>query len=140
MGFKQSELVPSQISPLQPSGKAHQVKVFQVSRTDTVSSLKAMLPAQASVLNVIIYGSTASNAGTTASVTVTITNNSGTVSTGAYDVKTSGAVTGFVQMTNLPNIEPLPLVGDLKINAVYAETGTASSAGGPWKIAVEYVA
>lgn len=140
MGFKQSELVPTQISPLQPSGKAHQVKVFQVSRTDTVSSLKAMLPAQASVLNVIIYGSTASNAGTTASVTVTITNNSGTVSTGAYDVKTSGAVTGFVQMTNLPNIEPLPLVGDLKINAVYAETGTASSAGGPWKVVVEYVA
>lgn len=140
MGFKQIELVPPQISPLQPTGKAHQIKVFQVARTDTVSALKAMLPAQASVTNVYVYRSTASDAATTASVTITITDNSGTVSTGAYDVKTNGAVTGIVNMTNLPNVEPLPLNGDLKINAVYAETGTASTTGGPWKVAVEYVA
>ena len=143
MGFKQIEVVPTQISPLQPSGKAHQIKVFQVSRTDTVSTLKAMLPAQASITNVYLYGSTASNAGTTATVTITVTNNSGTISTsGAVNVLAAGvgATNALLNMTNLPNIEPLPLLGDLKINAVYAETGTASSAGGPWKIAVEYVA
>lgn len=140
MGFKQIELVPPQVSPLQPTGKAPQYKVFQVSRTDTVSSVKAMLPAQASIISFVLYGSVASNAATTASVTITVTDNSGTVSTGAYDVKTSGAVTGFVQMSALPNIEPLPQNGDLKINVVYAETGTASTLGGPWKVAVEYVA
>ena len=140
MGFKQIEVVPPQISPLQPSGKAHQIKVFQVSRTDTVSSLKAMLPAQASITNIYGYGSVASNAATTAAITITVTNNSGTVSTATYDVKTSGATNLLLNATNLPNIEPLPLLGDLKINAVYAETGTASTTGGPWKIAVEYVA
>lgn len=139
MGIKQVELVPFQISPLQPAGKPPLYKVFQVSRTDTVSSLKAMLPAQASIVSVILYGSTASDAATTASVTVTVANNTGTISTGAYDVKANGAVTNFVQMSALPNIEPLPAAGDLRISAVYAETGTASTTGGPWKVAVEYL-
>ena len=140
MGFKQIELVPPQVSPLQPSGKAHQIKVFQVSRTDTVSSVKAMLPAQASITNIYGYGSVASNAATTATVTLTITDNSGTISTAVYDVKTSGATNVLLNATGLPNVEPLPLNGDLKVNAIYAETGTASTTGGPWKIAVEYVA
>ena len=143
MGFKQIEVVPPQISPLQPSGKAHQIKVFQVSRTDTVASVKAMLPAQASITNIYLYGSTASNAGTTATLVVTVTNNSGTISSsGNVNLLAAGvgATNTLLNMTNLPNIEPLPLLGDLKINAIYSETGTASSAGGPWKVAVEYVA
>lgn len=140
MGFKQIELVPSQISPLQPSGKAHQIKVFQVTRTDTANPLKAMLPAQASVTNVFLYGSVASDAGTSATVTITLSNNGGVISTGIYDVKADGTITGIVRMTDLPNIEALPLLGDLKINADYAEAGTASTTGGPWKVAVEYVA
>ena len=140
MGFKQIELVPPQISPLQPTGKAHQIKVFQVARTDTGNPLKAMLPAQASVTNVYLYAGTASDAGTSADVTITISNNSGVISTGVYDVKTDGATTGIIQMSALPNIEPLPLLGDLKINADYAEAGTASTTGGPWRVAVEYVA
>lgn len=140
MGFKQIELVPPQVSPLQPSGKAHQIKVFQVTRTDTANPLKAVLPAQASVTNVFLYGSVASDAGTAATVTITLSNNGGVISTGIYDVKADGTITGIVRMTDLPNIEALPLLGDLKINADYAETGTASTTGGPWKVAVEYVA
>lgn len=140
MGFKQIEVTPTQVSPLQPSGKAHQIKVFQVSRTDTVSSVKAILPAQASITNIYGYGSVASNAATTATVTLTVADNSGTVSTATYDVKTNGATNQLLNATNLPNIEPLPLNGDLRISAVYAETGTASTTGGPWRIAVEYVA
>lgn len=140
MGFKQIEVVPPQISPLQPSGKAHQIKVFQVSRTDTVASVKAMLPAQASITNIYGYGSVASDAATTATVTITVANNSGTVSTAVYNVKANGATTTLLNASGLPNVEPLPLLGDLRISAVYAETGTASTTGGPWNIAVEYVA
>ena len=141
MGFKQIEVVPPQISPLQPTGKAHQIKVFQVSRTDTTATLKAMLPAQASITNVYKYGSTASDAGTTATITITVANNTGTISTsGASSVLSAGNINALLNMTNIPNIEPLPLAGDLRISAQYAETGTASTTGGPWKIAVEYVA
>lgn len=142
MGIKQVELVPINTTgptPTIPGAKNTVGKYFQVARTDTASSVKCVLPAQASIVQVTVYGGTASDAATTATVTLTVTNNSGTVSTGVVDVKANGATTALVQMSNLPNIEPLPLAGDLKISAVYAETGTASTTGGPWKFGIDWV-
>jgi hypothetical protein len=143
MGFKQVELVPVGTigpTPLNPSGKSTNAKIFQVTRTDTVAVLKAALPAQSSVLQVNIHGSSNSDAATTATIVITISNNTGVISTGtAVDVKGSGTVSALVQMSALPNIEPLPLAGDLQIKAVYAETGGASTTGGPWVFDVEYV-
>lgn len=140
MGLLVTDITPLQSpSALIPSSKDYTVKVFSVARTDIVSSVKAVLPADASVMNVWIYRNGVSNAGTTATVTITIANNSGTVSTGTYDVKTSGDTSAVIQMTNLPNLEPRPLTGDLTVSAVYAETGTASTLGGPWKISVDYI-
>lgn len=142
MGIKQVELVPINTNgptPLVPGAKPTIAKYFQVTRSDTASTLKAVLPAQASVVQVTVYGSTASDAATTATVTLTIANNSGTISTGVVDVKANGATTAIVQMSNLPNIEPLPAAGDLRISAVYAETGGASTTGGPWKFGIDWV-
>lgn len=141
MGLLQGELTPSlSPSPITPPGKTTQMKFFQTARTDTTSTVKAMLPAQSSVVGVRIYGATNSNAGTTATATVTMTYIDGTViSTGTVNLLTGGAATAQVQMTNLPNLEPRPLQGDINISVTYAETGTASTAGGPWKFSVEYV-
>lgn len=142
MGVKQVELVPiSSTGPtvLIPAAKDKVAKVFQATRSDTTAVVKAVLPADATVTGVMVYGGTASDAATTATVVVTVVTNSGTISTGTVDVKTNGATTALVQMTALPNIEPLPLLGDLQIKAVYAETGTASTTGGPWKFLIEYV-
>lgn len=142
MGIKQVELVPINTNgptATIPGSKQTMGKYFQVVRTDTASTLKAILPAQASIVQVTLYGSVASDAATTATVTLTVANNSGTISTGVVDVKTNGATTAIVQMTNLPNIEPLPAAGDLRVTAVYAETGTASTTGGPWKIGIDWV-
>jgi hypothetical protein len=142
MGIKQSDLVtplangPSPITPVQ---KAQQLKAFQVLRTDTSTTLKEMEPADASIYLVLFHGSVASDAGTSSVLTITIANNSGTISTGTVDLKANGATTAIVQMTNLPNIEPLPLLGDLRISAAVAETGTASTVGGPWKVSVQSV-
>lgn len=139
MGFKQLDITPLNVTPITPVTKNQVGVAFQVSRTDTVTSVKSMAPADASILRVTLFGSTASDAATTATVTVTIANNSGTVSTGTYNVKANGATTGDLNMTNLPNLEPLPLTGDLTVNAVYAETGGASTTGGPWRMLVTYV-
>jgi hypothetical protein len=142
MGIKQADLITplaSGPSPLNPSGKPQFVKVFQASRSDAVATLKAMLPAQSSILHMVIEGSVVSNAVTTATMTITVTNNSGTIASGVVDVKTNGAATAFVQFITLPNIEPQPLLGDLKINAVYADTGGAATLGGPWNFVVTYV-
>lgn len=142
MGIKQSELVPvSSTGPTVtiPGSKADQSKFFQVARTDTAATLKAVIPAQSSLCRVDIYGGVASDAATTATVTITVANNSGTISTGTVDVKANGATTALVQMTNLPNIEAIPPLGDIKVTAQYAETGGASTVGGPWKMRLVWV-
>lgn len=137
MGFLTNS--PSPVTPITPASKVLETTVFSVARTDTVSSLKDMLPADASLVYILREAGVASDAATTATVTITVANNSGTVSSVADSVKTNGAVTGFVQMPNLPNVEPRPLTGDLTISAVYAETGTASTTGGPWNYVVAFV-
>lgn len=137
MGFL--TLSPAQVTPITPSSKDARVIAFQVPRTQTVAAVEAWLPADASIVSIVRELGVASDAGTDATVTITVTNNSGTVSTAADDVKTNGATTGFVQMTSLPNVQPVPLNGDLKITAVYAESGTASNTGGPWNYVVTYV-
>lgn len=142
MGIKQVELVPvSSTGPTQliPSGKAISTKVFQTSRSDATATLKAVLGGSVSLLQVTLYGSTVSNAVTTATMTIVVSNNSGVISTGVYDVKTNGATTGIVNMSALPNIEPIPANGDLKITAQYADTGGAATLGGPWNVRVDYV-
>lgn len=137
MGFL--TLSPAQVTSITPASKDARVIAFQVPRTQTVAEVEAWLPADASIISIVRELGTASNAGTTGTVTLTVTNNSGTVSTATDDVKTNGATTGFVQMTALPNVQPVPLTGDLKITAVYAESGTASNTGGPWNYVVTYV-
>jgi len=142
MGLLATDIVPTAVngpSAITPAPKEHKLKVIQVARTDTVASTKAILPANFSVYNVYIYRSVASDAGITASVTVNIIKDGSTVSTGSYDVKGGGAATAIVQMTNLPLVQPVPMGGDIIIQAVYAETGGASTTGGPWKIAIDAV-
>lgn len=141
MGIKQQELTPfASPSPITPPTKNSQAKYFQLARTDTTSTVKAMLPAQTSIVGLRFYANANSNAGTTATATITATYTDGTViGTGTVNLLTGGNTTSQIQFTGIPNIEPLPLKGDINISAVYAETGTASTAGGPWVIGIEVV-
>lgn len=142
MGLKQIELVPISSlgpTPLIPTGKDELSKFFQITRSDTTATLKCAVPASLSPALLTFYGSVNSDALTTATATITISNNLGVVSTGTVDVKGNGATTAIVQMTNLPLIEQLPSNGDYRISVTYAETGTASTVGGPWRVRVIYV-
>ena len=142
MGFKQSDLIyPGATGPtaVSPPAKETTAKIFQVTRGDTVSALKAVIPGDSSVFALDFYGSVASNPLTTGTVTFTVANNAGTISTGVVDVKLNGGVSALVQMSALPNLENIPVQGDITIRAVYAETGTASTVGGPWTVGVRFV-
>lgn len=142
MGFKAIDVTPISSlgpTPLIPGAKTVYEKMIQIARTDTVSTLKAQLPGDASLVGLVFFGSTSSDALTTATATFTVSNNSGVVTTGVVDVKGAGTVTALMQMSNLPNIEVFPLLGDLRVSVVYAETGTASTVGGPWKVVLRYV-
>ena len=143
MGFKQADIVypgGSGPTPITPSPKEGSLKVFQLSRTDTTATMKAMLPADASILGFLIYGA-ASDAGTTANISIgsSVTSNQ---FVNAQDIKTAGGLvipTSAINPVNMPQVENYPLGADVQIWANYAETGGASTVGGPWKIVVWYV-
>lgn len=143
MGWKQTDVVPISSTgptPTIPSSKDGQIKVFQLLRTDTTATVKAVLPADSTILGFLIYG-VASNAGTTATISIgsTVT---ATEFVNGQDIKTAGGLvipTATVNSANIAQTESLPLGSDIQIWAKYAETGGASSAGGPYKIAIWYV-
>jgi hypothetical protein len=142
MGFLNTDFTPINSSgptALIPSSKDVTVKVFKVARTDTTASVKAVLPADASILDVQLIGA-ASDAGTTATVSIG-TSATATEIVNAQDVKTAGGkirpTTSW--STNYPNVQPVPLTGDIQLYAKYAESGTASTAGGPYTAIVTYI-
>lgn len=142
MGFLSTDITPISSTgptPLIPTSKDVITKVFKIARTDSTTAVKAVLPADSSVIEISKFGSTNSDAGTSSTLNVVIADNTGTISSGTNDLKTTGVTTGHIQMSNLPNLQPVPLTGDLKISAYVTEVGTASTVGGPWYIKVLYV-
>lgn len=134
MGFKTHDLVPlGTYGPTSttPFGREVKVKVSQVTRTDTALTTKLVLPAHSSVMRIDLLTTVASNAGTTATVTVKV---------GATTVINAASVlsTGTTSSTII-QLEDVPQSGDIVVSAQYAETGTASSAGGPFYFYVYYV-
>ena len=121
-------------------------KTFPIARTDTsTTTVKAVLPGGATVLfaGVANATATASNAGTTATITVAA-RRVGAASTTVLqsDVKTAAAPTtpGLVGVGSADvGINPTTMLKDIEILAYYGETGAASSAGGPWGVTVAYV-
>jgi len=113
--------------------------VATVARTDTAAKALGTLPKDAQVTGLTVWGAAASNAGTSANVSVGKAGGNGHEYLNALDVKT--AATGAGQVT--PNggllFAPTVAASDITVTATYAETGTASTSGGPWTIILEYV-
>lgn len=143
MGFKAIDLTPiasNGVSAITPYGKDLLVKAFKVARTDTTAAVKAVLPGDSTIVDIHLVG-VASDAATTAVVSVGSTSTS-TEYVNAQDVKTAGGMirpTSTMSSTNIGAVENTPITGDLPIYAKYAETGTASTVGGPYVVMVYYV-
>ena len=154
MGYKNvADLVPlnpTMVSPDYPTRKDYHLVPFQVVRTNTTATKVAVLPADATILGIRFYIQTPSNAGTTATVTLTgqgVGPTGATFAFGSQSVLAAAGNTGLMNatvntVTGLFNLERPPAVqtsGDIIIYATYAETGTASSVGGPFYFVIEYV-
>jgi hypothetical protein len=152
MGIKSvADLVP--LNPAYPDAlnatrKAYVLVPFQVTRSNTTATKVAVLPADATILGIRYYIQTASNATTTATVTLTgqgVGPQGQTFAFGSQNV----LITGYDLMaanvnilTGVFNLERPPATqtsGDIIIYATYAETGTASTTGGPFYFVIEYV-
>ena len=123
------------VSTVTPPAIENLCKTFQILRTDTARFDAFFLPKGAVVSGAYVLGATASDAATTATVTVG-TGAAGTELINGFSVKSNngynavGSAAGSSVGTQLS--------ADTLYKAVYAETGTASTTGGPWLVKVEY--
>lgn len=111
--------------------------VFNATRAMTTATTAFVLPQDAQIIGLSINGQAVSNAGTTATLSVGKVGGNGHDYLNAMDVKGS---TGSGQQ--VPSAATLPggaLSADTTVTVTYAETGTASTSGGPWQVCIEYV-
>lgn len=112
-----------------------------IARTDTVAKNLFILPANAIIDDIIIGSPNNSDAGTSATISVGKTGTP-TFFINALDVKTAATGKGYPQLSGAtapanvygttPQTAPLQVVG------IYAETGGASTTGGPWDVELYY--
>lgn len=121
---------------LRSGGKVEKAVVGTIARTDTSAKTLGMIPANAVLTGIRVYGAAASDAASTATISVGYSGGTGVEILNGFDVKTAG--TGLGQ--TVPNAGKLPTVTAVKtITGIYAETGTASSTGGPWTVVLSFV-
>ena len=112
-------------------------KVVQVSRTDTTAFEAFILPKGAVVAGAYVMGSVASDAATTAIVDVGTNPGTSDEIVDSFSVKTNGLGYHAIGAAGGSAIGS-QLTADTLYKARYAETGTASTTGGPWLVKVEY--
>jgi hypothetical protein len=112
--------------------------VATVARTDTSAKVLGVLPRDAQITNVTIWGAAVSNAATTATIKLGQAGGTGAEYLATFDVK---GATGAGQQTPTGALlmAPTAAAADTTVTGTYAETGTASTSGGPWTIILEYV-
>ncbi len=128
-----------------PSKAVQSLRGF-ITRTNLTSKELFTLPKNARVLFFTVWGKAASDAGTSASISIGKSGGTGAEYLSAYDVKTAASGNGLT----VPNAQLLigydttptdtaKLSVDTTVTAKYVEAGTASTVGGPWTIEVFYV-
>lgn len=146
MGIKNDDLFPN--NPAYPDAlnmvrKNMQVIGMAATRAMTTATKIGVLSADSTMLGIRFYPTVASNAGTTATVTLTATflATNTTVTLGTVDVKgtTSSANVEGANYFNLERAPSATTSGDILIKATYAETGTASTTGGPFYFTMNFV-
>ena len=124
---------------LTPTARASQVKTGYVARTDTTAKELFSIPKGAVISGIYVIGTVASDAATTATVSIGNTASANEYMNG-FDVKTAATATGY-QAAGAKAVGTAmmsPLASDILVKGIYAETGTASTTGGPWYVKVEY--
>lgn len=108
-----------------------------LARTDTSAKTLFTLPANAIPIKLHYFSAAASNAGTSANISVGKSGGTGTEYLNAQDVKTASTGAGYVTPNSQTNMCSSIGTAPLNITGIYAESGTASSSGGPWNIMLD---
>jgi hypothetical protein len=127
------------VTTFNPKARLVQSKFITITRDDTTASKMAVLPARAVVCGLFVSGEAASDAGTSASISVGTTSTANEL-VATYDVKTAATGEGFSAVGGAAVGTALMVRndGNTDIYAKYAESGTASTTGGPWIVRIDY--
>lgn len=111
-----------------------------VARTDTTNKVIGVIPASATIADTVLYFTTASNAATTATVSCGKTSATPTEYVNAADVKAGatmqrGGASATMPLTNFGGVGASAVI----VYCKYAETGTASTTGGPFTVILTYI-
>lgn len=106
-----------------------------IARTDTSAKTLGTLPQNAVITNITLYVPTASNAATTAVVSVGKSGGTGVEYVNTADVKTAAGVIALGTKGGFGSVGTAAVT----VTGIYAETGTASTTGGPFNVAISYV-
>lgn len=127
------------VSYLDGTSKLLAAKMFPLARTHTGSTNMFTLPGDAIPVRVYLQSVTNSNAQSTATISVGVAGST-TYLLNGYDVRSSN---GFGSTLVNPVLNLFNGLGsshntDVQVVGTYAETGGASTVGGPWNVVIEY--
>ena len=110
-----------------------------LARTDTTAKELFGIPKDAVIVGIYVIGGAVSNAATTATIGTGSSTSANEHMTG-YDVKTAATGEGYnpAGAAAVGSAMVTKLTTDKPIYAKYTESGTASTAGGPWYVKIEY--
>lgn len=113
-------------------------KYIRVARSDTTAAVKAWLPRDAVIGGMYVIGAVASDATTSASISVGTTATSNEL-IDAYDVKTAATGEGYnvAGAAAVGSAMASKLTVDTPVYAKYTFSG-ANTTGGPWTVKIEY--
>jgi hypothetical protein len=122
-----------------PKTRESYEKFIKIVRTDTTAFVGAKLPKDAVITGLYVIGHAASDAATTAVVSIGSTSSANEY-LASFDVKTAATGEGYnpAGAAAVGTAMCAKLTGDVDVYAKYAETGTASTTGGPWFVKIEY--
>jgi hypothetical protein len=127
------------VSTITPKAYDILTKFIEVKRTDTTAFMGIQLPKYAVIIGMYVLGQAASDAATTATVSIGTTSANSNEILNAFDVKGTTGL-GYNPAANklVGTYAGHKLTADTQIWAKYAESGTASTTGGPWIVKVDY--
>lgn len=112
--------------------------IGSIARTDTTAKTLFALPAGFLPTNILVAATAASDAGTTATISVGTVGGAQTDYLNALDVKTAGTGKGSQKPTGSGSAWfGTPLAARQVVTGIYAESGGASTTGGPWVLIIE---
>ena len=127
--------MPLSIASTSVAGRNSVVYTNRIARTDTTAKDLFVLEQGDIPMSLRLYGDTASNAGTSARLSIGSTGNA-SYFVPNIEVKSGANAAAQSTPSTVSNLmEPLPF--QTTVTGTYVETGTASTAGGPWSVVME---